>query len=65
VSSHDVTLAVYLTIVLGGGLLQALSQSRARIPSFGTVVRRVMRTRSGRVGVLAGWAWLGLHFFAR
>jgi hypothetical protein len=29
------------------------------------VFSRVMRTRSGRVGVMAGWVWLGLHFFAR
>jgi hypothetical protein len=29
------------------------------------VLRRAMRTRSGRVGVIAGWAWIGIHFFAR
>jgi hypothetical protein len=29
------------------------------------LLRRVMRTRSGRVGVLVGWAWLGVHFLAR
>ena len=37
----------------------------SRIPSLGTLFSRVMRTRSGRVGIVAGWAWLGLHFFAR
>jgi len=36
--------------------------SRVRL---GTVLGRVMRTRSGRVGVIAGWVWLGLHFLAR
>jgi hypothetical protein len=29
------------------------------------VLTRAMRTRTGRVGVLVAWAWLGLHFFAR
>jgi len=24
-----------------------------------------MRSRTGRVGVLVAWAWIGLHFFAR
>jgi hypothetical protein len=37
----------------------------SRIPSLGVVFSRVMRTRSGRVGMMAGWAWVGLHFFAR
>jgi hypothetical protein len=66
VSSHDVTVAVYGVFALAGLGLQARSASpRSRIPSFGAVCSRVMRTRSGRVGVIAGWAWLGLHFFAR
>ena len=26
---------------------------------------RIMRTRTGRVGVLVAWAWVGAHFFAR
>ena len=65
-NSHDFTVAVYLLIALVALALQVRSLSPAsRIPSLGTVFRRVMRTRSGRVGILAGWAWVGLHFFAR
>jgi len=65
-SSHDLTVAVYALIGLAALALQVRSASPAsRIPSLGTVFRRVMRTRSGRVGVVAGWAWVGLHFFAR
>ena len=41
------------------------SGKRSKIPPLPDVFSRVMRTRSGRVGVMAGWAWLGLHFFAR
>jgi hypothetical protein len=65
-SSHDLTVVVYVAFAVAGLGLQARSSSvRSRIPSFGAMCSRVMRTRSGRVGVIAGWAWLGLHFFAR
>jgi len=65
-SAHDVTIAVYALIAVAGVGLQVLSYGAgSRIPSLGTVCSRVMRTRSGRLGVVAGWAWLGLHFFAR
>jgi hypothetical protein len=66
VSSHAVTASVYAAIVLAAVLLQIVSRNRrTRVPSLGVVVRKAMSTRSGRVGLLAGWAWLGLHFFAR
>ena len=65
-SSHDLTIAVYVALALAGLGLELMSHgARSRIPSLGTVLTRAMRTRSGRVGIMAGWAWLGLHFFAR
>jgi hypothetical protein len=65
-NSHDIAVLGYLLVALTLLVLQGLSLRRgSRIPSLGTAFSRVMRTRSGRVGVMAGWAWLGLHFFAR
>jgi hypothetical protein len=65
-NSHDVTVALYGVFVLAGvGLGVRSRTSGSSIPSLGSVFSRVMRTRSGRVGILAGWVWLGLHFFAR
>jgi len=65
-SSHDFAIAVYLSFALAALVLELLSSHPgSRIPSLGSALRRAMRTRSGRVGVIAGWAWLGLHFFAR
>ena len=65
-NGHDVTVAGYTVIVFSGVGLQLLSRRPgSRIPSIGSVLSRVMRSRSGRVGVVAGWAWLGMHFFAR
>ncbi len=64
--AHDMTVAGYVLIVAAGVGLQLVARGgRTRIPSLRVMLARVMRTRSGRVGVVAGWAWLGLHFFAR
>ena len=65
-TSRDITIAGYaafVAILLGLHLWG--STGRSRIPSLGMVFSRAMRTRSGRVGIVAGWAWVGLHFFAR
>jgi hypothetical protein len=65
-SSRDLTIAGYMLLVMFGLGLQIRSYSpNSKIPSLGTVSSRVMRTKTGRIGVMAGWAWLGLHFFAR
>jgi len=63
---HNVTIAGYVLAVAGIVLLQLLAtRTRAPIPSLGDLFTRAMRSRTGRVGVLVAWAWIGLHFFAR
>ena len=64
-NSHDITVLGYLGVATAALLLQVAAARSERIPSLGEVFSRVMRTRTGRVGVLVAWAWLGLHFFAR
>jgi hypothetical protein len=65
-NSHDVTVGGYLAVLLGFVVLQLMAtRTKARVPSLGTILTRIMRTRTGRVGVLVAWAWLGLHFFAQ
>ena len=65
-STHDLTIVVYLLIAGTGAVIQLLAwRGRLNVPTFGQLMSRVMGTRSGRVGVMAGWAWLGLHFLAR
>lgn len=65
-NSHYVTIAGYLLVLFAGVSVELLAtRTRAPIPSLGEVLSRIMRTRTGRVGVLVAWAWLGLHFFAR
>ena len=65
-NTHDLTVFGYLAVVAAGVVIELVAtRTRARIPSLGDVFTRIMRTRTGRVGVLVAWAWLGLHFFAR
>ena len=65
-SSHDVTVGGYLAVVAAGVILEVVATwTRAQVPSLGDVLTRIMRTRTGRVGVLVAWAWLGLHFFSQ
>jgi Family of unknown function (DUF6186) len=66
VNSREITITGYLIMVCCGIALEMLARrTQARIPPLGDVLTRAMRTRTGRVGVLVAWAWLGLHFFAR
>jgi Family of unknown function (DUF6186) len=65
-NTHDLTVCGYLAVVAAGVLIEFLAtRTQARIPPLGMVLTRIMRSRTGRVGVLVAWAWLGLHFFAR
>lgn len=65
-TSHNVTIAGYLTVLAAGAGLQAVALwTRAPVPPLGDVLTRMMRSRTGRVGVLIAWGWIGLHFFAR
>ena len=65
-TAHNVTIAGYLVAVAGIVLLQVLAtRTRAPVPSLGDLLTRAMRSRTGRVGVLVAWAWIGLHFFAK
>jgi hypothetical protein len=65
-SSRELTITGYLTVLAACVALQvAAVRKPERLPSLGRVFTHVMRTRTGRVGVLVAWAWLGLHFFAK
>lgn len=64
-SSHAVTLWGYLALVMAGAVVELAARRRgSRVPTLGVVLGRIMSTRTGRLAVMAGWAWIGLHFFA-
>ncbi|GAC1366894.1 MAG: hypothetical protein NVSMB32_11680 [Actinomycetota bacterium] len=64
--SREVTTAGYLVLLAAGVILQLLALRRGSgVPTLGAVASRCLRCRAGRLMVVAGWAWLGLHVFAR
>jgi len=65
-TSREITVLIWVLLGLLMLVLQVASRFEgSRIPSFGAVITRAMRTSTGRVGVLAGWLWVGLHYFSR
>ena len=51
-NSHDVTVGGYLAVLLAFLTLQfAATRTKAPVPSLGAILTRIMRTRTGRVGV--------------
>lgn len=65
-TARTLTVAVYAVIGLAGVLLELVASApRSPVPRFGDVLSQAMSTRPGRLGVLAAWVWLGLHFFGR
>ncbi len=65
-NSHNVTILGYLVVLAAGVLLEVLAIfTPAQVPRLGEIFTRIMRSRTGRVGMLVAWAWVGLHFFAR
>ena len=65
-TSHDISIAIYAAIALTGIVVELVALARPqRVASLGRVLGRAMRTRPGRVGMVTGWVWLGLHFFGR
>jgi len=65
-NSHEITIIGYLVVLGGIVVLEVLAtRTRVPVPSLGDLLTRAMRSRTGRVGILVAWAWVGLHFFAR
>jgi hypothetical protein len=65
-STRTLTILGFVAIGLAAAALQIRSgRSQTRTPSLGEVFGHLMRTRTGRVGVLLSWWWVGWHFFAR
>lgn len=65
-TTHAITLLGFTTIaILFMGLELAARRRASRVPTAGEIFGFLMQTRLSRLIVLASWAWLGWHFFAR
>ncbi len=63
--SWPATVAVIIPAAAGTGLNVLAHRSGSRIPTMGALFTRVMHSRTGRIAVVAWWAWLGLHLFSK
>ena len=63
---RDATLVGWgvIAVALGAVVVVAWS-SHGRFPDGVALLRAGMRNRLARVLVLAGWVWVGWHFFVR
>ncbi len=65
-SSRAVTIVGFVAVIAALVTLEILGRRKiALIPTLGEWLGYVMRPRIGRALVLAGWLWLGWHYFAR
>jgi len=65
-SARTLTVIGFAVIIAGLVVLEILGRRKiGRIPTLGEWMGFVMRRPTGRALILAGWLWLGWHYFAR
>ena len=65
-SDRTVTVIGFIIIIAALVVLEILARRKiGRIPTLGEWLGFVMRRPLGRALILAGWLWLGWHYFAR
>jgi len=65
-SDRTITVIGFIGIIAVLVGLEILARRKiGRIPTLGEWLGFVMRRPAGRALILAGWLWLGWHYFAR
>jgi Family of unknown function (DUF6186) len=65
-SIWGITIVGFIGVIAALVTLEILGRRRiGGIPTLSEWLGYVMRSRAGRAVILAGWLWLGWHFFAR
>lgn len=65
-SSHAITVGLYLLfLAIGIGLSIRARNPKSQVPSFSQMLRRLMHGRTGRIALVAWWAFIGLHLFSK
>ena len=65
-STRVLTIAGFVVLIAAFCVLEFLARRPgSRIPTLGQWLGYLMRPKIGRALVLAGWWWLGWHYFAR
>jgi Family of unknown function (DUF6186) len=65
-STRTITIIGFVVVIMALIALEVLGRRKVRrIPTVSEWLGCVMRPRAGRALILAGWLWLGWHYFAR
>jgi Family of unknown function (DUF6186) len=65
-TTRTMTILGFAVVIMALVALEVLGRRRiGRIPTLSEWLGYVMRPRAGRALILAGWLWLGWHYFAR
>lgn len=65
-SDWTITVIGFVVVIAALVVLEILARRRiARIPTLGEWLGFIMLRPLGRALILAGWLWLGWHYFAR
>jgi hypothetical protein len=60
---RDITIAGFLACAVAAVVLELRARQRPDdLAPVGSLLERVMATRSARIGILLFWWWLGWHF---
>ena len=66
IPTRAITIAGFAVLAAAMVALEILARRPgSRIPTVGEWLGYLMRPKLGRFLVLAGWMWLGWHYFAR
>ncbi len=65
-ASHYLTILGYLAFTAAGiALAVRAHHPGSRIPTVSELFSRIMHDRTGRIAIIAWWAFIGLHLFAK
>jgi hypothetical protein len=66
VITRAVTIAGFAVVLSALAALELIARrGGTRVPTLGQWLGYLMRRPAGRALILAGWLWLGWHYFAR
>jgi hypothetical protein len=64
-TSRGITFAVFAVLGLALAAWAIFAAMTPRIVTFPALIARLSRGRAARLVIVAGWAWVGWHLFAR
>ena len=65
-ATRVITIIGFCTVIAALVILEIVARRPgSRVPALGEWLGYLMRPKTGRFLLLAGWLWLGWHYFAR